>query len=106
MLPSHLERPEVVRGLDEGGEPVVGDEGLLVHRDDVAVTPSDPRNRPGSISRCFNIQEARAGQMQGCQMREGETWWDTSLHLRFIGLLCFARGTTNERPSCKKMQTF
>ena len=45
-LSSHLEGPEVVRGLDEGGEPVVRDEGLLVHRDDVAVTPPDPGNRP------------------------------------------------------------
>lgn len=48
-LSSHLEGPEVVRGLDEGGEPVVRDEGLLVHRDDVAVTPPDPRNRPEII---------------------------------------------------------
>ena len=93
LVPSHLEGPEVVQGLDEGGEPVVRDEGLLVHCDDVAVTPSDPRNRPAKVFEMFSLSStfcASRARWTDARMR-GETWWDTSLHLRFIGLLSFCK---------------
>ena len=38
----HLQSPQVVLALDEGGEPLVRDECLLVDSNDVAVRPSDP----------------------------------------------------------------
>ena len=41
---SHLQCPQVLPGFDQRGKPGVRDECFLIHSNDVAVRPSDPRD--------------------------------------------------------------
>ena len=45
------ELPDVGRLVDDGGDPGVLGEGLLVHHQDVAVPESDPGHGPGAESK-------------------------------------------------------